>query len=146
MSIAAGVEVENLAQLCAFLIKAGQANRASGDKPALPTFGGDEPFDKSGIWSWDADSVLLAVPGCEPAFEIVSRTEWMISMAIVSGEVMIQSGVWLSTAEHMASEQRGWPSEDAAKDVDFSVAPFWVSTDCGNLDAVKDGESLKEYL
>lgn len=25
----------------------------------LPTFGGDAPADTTGIWSWDADSILV---------------------------------------------------------------------------------------
>ena len=38
----------------------------------LPTFGGDEPDDTTGIWSWDADSVLI--DGDHSRFEVVERT------------------------------------------------------------------------
>jgi hypothetical protein len=40
----------------------------------LPTFGGAEPTDTSGIWSWDADQLLVGDGGGE--FEIVNRAEW----------------------------------------------------------------------
>jgi len=29
------------------------------DLPGLPTFGGEDPRRTDGVWSWDADSVLL---------------------------------------------------------------------------------------
>lgn len=29
------------------------------DWSALPTFGGAEPADTCGVWSWDADSLLI---------------------------------------------------------------------------------------
>ena len=43
------------------------------DYSDLPTFGGDEPAETTGVWSWD-DSRLL-VGSCIDDFEIVDRTE-----------------------------------------------------------------------
>ena len=37
---------------------------------SLPTFGGNEPSDTSGVWSWDADSLLV---GEGSDLEIVPR-------------------------------------------------------------------------
>jgi hypothetical protein len=40
----------------------------------LPTFGGSEPVDTYGIWSWDADRLLVGA--CIDDMEIVGREEW----------------------------------------------------------------------
>ena len=37
----------------------------------LPTFGGVEPADTSGVWSWDADRLLVGT--CADDLEIVER-------------------------------------------------------------------------
>lgn len=42
------------------------------DLSSLPTFGGEEPKDTAGVWSWDADRLLVG----EGEWEIVSRAEW----------------------------------------------------------------------
>lgn len=39
----------------------------------LQTFGGDEPDSTSGVWSWDADNLLVGT--CSDDLEIVSRAE-----------------------------------------------------------------------
>lgn len=39
----------------------------------LPTFGGEEPSDTSGVWSWDKDNLLVGT--CVDDMEIVSREE-----------------------------------------------------------------------
>lgn len=40
---------------------------------SLPIFGGDQPSDAMGVWSWDVDNLLV---GEGSGFEIVSREEW----------------------------------------------------------------------
>lgn len=40
----------------------------------LPTFGGDEPRDTTGIWSWDAECLLIG--RCASELEIVSRADY----------------------------------------------------------------------
>ncbi len=47
------------------------------------------------------------------------------------GLVEVQPGVFLQTAQNMVEEQSTWPDEDPAKGMDFSVAPYWVTTDDG---------------
>lgn len=41
------------------------------DWTSLPVFGGDEPCDTSGIWSWDETRVITGT--CAGDLEIVSR-------------------------------------------------------------------------
>jgi len=40
----------------------------------LPVFGGVEPTDTAGVWSWDADSLLVG--SCAGDLLILSRAEW----------------------------------------------------------------------
>lgn len=40
---------------------------------SLPTFGGEEPADTSGVWSWDEDRVIVG--NCADDIEIISRKE-----------------------------------------------------------------------
>ena len=42
------------------------------DLTSLPTFGGVEPDETIGIWSWDKDNLLIG----DGDFEIVSREEY----------------------------------------------------------------------
>ena len=60
------------------------------------------------------------------------------------GSLEIQPGVYLSTGENLAADQESWSDLDGAKHVDFSVSPFWITTDDG-----KDPEgfgSIEEAL
>jgi CTP:molybdopterin cytidylyltransferase MocA len=41
------------------------------DWTSLPTFGGDEPASTSGVWSWDATSLLVGT--CADDLKIVAR-------------------------------------------------------------------------
>ena len=41
------------------------------DYTDLPTFGGDEPADTSGVWSWNEQSLLVG--SCLDDFEIIDR-------------------------------------------------------------------------
>ena len=47
------------------------------------------------------------------------------------GTIEIQPGVYLSTGENMTANQEAWDETDGAKHVDFSIAPFWITTDNG---------------
>ena len=47
------------------------------------------------------------------------------------GSLEIQPGVYLSTGDNMMADQETWNEFDAAKDIDFSVSPFWITTDNG---------------
>ena len=39
----------------------------------LPAFGGEDPDDTHGVWSWDAGRMIVG--SCPSDFEIVSRNE-----------------------------------------------------------------------
>ena len=47
------------------------------------------------------------------------------------GTIEVQPGVYLSTGDNMMADQETWNEFDAAKDIDFSVSPFWITTDNG---------------
>lgn len=41
----------------------------------LPTFGGNQPSDTSGVWSWDQDHLLVG-EGRFSEWRIVERADW----------------------------------------------------------------------
>ena len=43
------------------------------DMTSLPTFGGDEPSDTAGIWSWDTTRLII---GTGSDYQIVGR-DWL---------------------------------------------------------------------
>ena len=47
------------------------------------------------------------------------------------GTIEVQPGVYLSTGDNMMADQETWNEFDAAKDIDFSVSPFWITTNDG---------------
>lgn len=51
----------------------GQLDRFGLDLCALPTFGGDEPNDTAGVWSWDAKRLLVGEGRCAE-WRIIERT------------------------------------------------------------------------
>lgn len=44
------------------------------DWTSLPNFGGPDPDDTDGVWSWDAERLLIGTHSED--MEIVTRTEW----------------------------------------------------------------------
>ena len=46
----------------------------SDEMVALPTFGGGEPDNTLGVWSWDETRLLVG--SCSDDYEIVDRSEW----------------------------------------------------------------------
>jgi hypothetical protein len=57
--------------------------------------------------------------------------EQMLKKVDKKGCVEIQSGVYLHTQADIIAEQKDWDDEDDSKDLDFTVAPYWVTTDDG---------------
>ena len=47
------------------------------------------------------------------------------------GSIEVRPGVYLATGENQKADQETWNEFDAAKDIDFSVSPFWITTDNG---------------
>lgn len=48
------------------------------DMTSLPTFGGKEPASPRGIWSWDAENLLVGDGPCS-SWKIVSRSDYYAS-------------------------------------------------------------------
>ena len=47
------------------------------------------------------------------------------------GTIEVRPGVYLATGENQKADQETWNEFDAAKDIDFSVSPFWITTNDG---------------
>lgn len=45
------------------------------------------------------------------------------------GEIRLQDGACLATAEHMISDQKDWDEDDNYKNFDFTTSDFWIVTD-----------------
>lgn len=46
------------------------------DMTSLPTFGGTEPHDTEGVWSWDESRLLVSDNKRGEGFAIVSRSDF----------------------------------------------------------------------
>ena len=70
----------------------------------------------------------------------------LLNAAKEEGSVQLSSGVWLETAESLISQQKGWEDGDGCKEMDFTCAPFWLTTDDGQTPvSVCDAEDLEYY-
>lgn len=56
------------------LFAALRANAVAGDWTDLPVFGGEEPTDTSGIWSWDEAHLIVGTSASD--LRLVSREEF----------------------------------------------------------------------
>ncbi len=71
--------IQNLRQLCAFVNEHGGSDEygqefmANGLMETLPTFGGEEPDDTTGIWSWDETHFLVQKSA---GYDLVRRDEF----------------------------------------------------------------------
>ena len=63
-------EAKNLRELLSIILTGEISDR---EMSSLPTFGGAEPDDTHGIFSWDKDNFLVQTTR---GWEIVSRREW----------------------------------------------------------------------
>ena len=56
-------------------------------------------------------------------------------------------GFYLATREALIDDQKDWDEEDPAKNVDLTVADFWITTNNGfGPEPIRGVEELKEYL
>ena len=57
------------------------------------------------------------------------------------------TGVYLWTKENLQEEQKGWNDEDEMKDRDFSLYPYWITTNDGQIEGFRTiEEALTETL
>ena len=62
-----------------------------------------------------------------------------MDQAQAGGFVEYRPGCYLATAEYMQAEQKRWGEDDKAKSIDFTVAPYWITTDSGDSPVPVDG-------
>lgn len=55
---------------------------------------------------------------------------------------VVQAGVYLVTAEDLIAEQKTWDDADTAKNLDFTTADFWITTDDGHVQSIDDDGDL----
>ena len=59
----------------------------------------------------------------------------------------VPKGVFLSTSEEMIEDQKEWCDEDEAKNIDFSLSKYWMTTDDGQEPIGFDTlEEITEFL
>lgn len=56
----------------------------------------------------------------------------LMAIADAKGSVEIAAGVYLQTSENLVAEQSEWSPEDQSAAKDFTVAPYWITTDSGS--------------
>lgn len=57
------------------------------------------------------------------------------------------NGIYLDSAENIQADQKEWDDEDSAKEIDFSVAPYWLTTDDGAYPvSIHDAQDLLAAL
>lgn len=54
-----------------------------------------------------------------------------IDSARENGWAELRKGVYLFTQKHILAEQETWSEEDGLKAFDFTVAPYWITTNDG---------------
>lgn len=79
-SVHSPAAADSLSVLCATVKHLARASKrdsvpAQLDPSAWPTFGGDEPKDTSGIYSWNATHVMVPGTGGDEAWVLVPRSE-----------------------------------------------------------------------
>ena len=56
----------------------------------------------------------------------------LLELVKEKGCIQVTAGVYVQTSENLIAEQITWGPEDLSADADFSVAPFWITTDSGD--------------
>lgn len=111
------------------------------DWTSLPTFGGEAPRDTTGVWSWDADDLLVG--RCADELEIVSRSDYSRQSAAREWTCQIEGNESVSiqapTAEVAArryvaggdwsAEEDGWSGT--------GTLVVWVTDDSGVVEYVR---------
>ena len=71
-----------------------------------------------------------------------------IQAAQAEGQSEIAPGVYLNSQESIVADQADFDDEDGAKTTDFTKAPFWITTDDGQVQPVYgvDDEDLIDIL
>lgn len=68
-----------------------------------------------------------------------------LQAAQAEGQIEIASGVYLNSQECVVADQADFSDEDGDKTTDFTKAPFWITTDDGQVQPVY-GEDDKDLI
>ena len=68
----------------------------------------------------------------------------LLELVAAKGCIQVTGGVYVQTAQNLIAEQVTWGPEDLSADSDFSVAPFWITTDSGDDPVPVDGADDSE--
>jgi hypothetical protein len=71
-----------------------------------------------------------------------------LKVAQDNGSVEVSAGVYLNSQESIVADQANLSDEDGAKKNDFTKAPFWLTTDDGQVQPIYgvDDENLIDVL
>lgn len=68
----------------------------------------------------------------------------LLELVEAKGCIQVTAGVYVQTAQNLIDEQVTWGPEDLSFDSDFSVAPFWITTDSGDDPVPVEGHEDSE--
>ena len=68
----------------------------------------------------------------------------LLELVKAKGCIQVTGGVYLQTSENLQTEQVTWGPEDLSADTDFSVSPFWITTDSGGDPVPVEGHEDSE--
>lgn len=57
----------------------------------------------------------------------------ILNAATQQGWIEIQAGVYVNSLANILAEQAGWDDHDEMKSIDFTRAPYWLTTDSGDI-------------
>jgi len=60
--------------------------------------------------------------------------------------IPVMSGCFIETGNHLSLQQKDWADGDSAKNVDFTLSPFWLTDDYGRFPTAIDAKGLKDLL
>lgn len=77
----------------------------------------------------------------------MSKYAELLQQATEKGAVEILAGVHLSLAESLTADQKDWDEDDSFKHFDLSNAPFWITTNNGEIPTeIHDADELKQFI
>ena len=79
-----------------------------------------------------------------------TKTVETIKQALAFNDGEFQDGSYLRSSEDMIDDQEMWDDEDPCKDFDFTLCPYWITTDDGaepeGIDNDAEFKSFQEGL
>ena len=63
----------------------------------------------------------------------LTKAKKLVSECDAWGVATIAAGVFLESSASMQAQAAGWAEEDPGKAIDFTVCPYWLTTDSGTM-------------